>query len=86
LSIPELERQLPGRPNGAQELGPTGGAKKNVLRTHPVEVLLVDGIEGQGWRKWIETIKFKERPKVILWFEDAHRIEQDREGPFSKSV
>jgi hypothetical protein len=86
VSVPDMERQLLGRPNGAKELGPAGGVKKNILRTHPVEVLLVDGIESQEWRKWIETIEFKERPRIILWLEDSYRIEQDREGPFSKSV
>jgi hypothetical protein len=66
VSVPDMERQLPGRPNGAKELGPAGGVKKNILRTHPVEVLLVDGIESQEWRKWIETIEFKEKPRIIL--------------------
>jgi len=64
VSIPDLKRHLPGRLNEAKELGPAGGVKKNVLRTHPVEVLLVDGIESQEWRRWIETIKFKEGLKL----------------------
>ena len=62
--IQELNSQLPGRPKSTKELGPAGGVRKNVLRTHPVEVLLVDGIENQEWRKWVETVKSDERPRI----------------------
>jgi hypothetical protein len=86
VSVHEMNSQLPGRPNSTKELGPAGGVRKNVLRTHPVEVLLIDGVENQEWRKWVEAVRSEERPRIILWFESSRRIEQDREGPFSKSV
>ena len=67
-------------------MGPTGGVQKNILRTHPVDALLVDGIDYQKWGSWIESMRMLERPKIILWFEEAEVIVHEKEGPFCKSV
>jgi hypothetical protein len=82
----DLQSQLPGRTGEAKELGPAGGVRKNILRVHPVDALLIDGIEYGTWGSWIDTVHLRERPKMILWFETAKRIEQEKEGPFCKQV
>jgi hypothetical protein len=51
-----------------------------------VDALLIDGMDYATWGSWIEEIQLLERPKMILWFETAHRIEQEKEGPFCKDV
>jgi hypothetical protein len=47
VSNQDLKGQLPGRLGEAKEMGPAGGVQKNILRTHPVDALLVDGIDYQ---------------------------------------
>jgi len=82
----DLASQLPGRQTTAKELGPAGGVRKNVLRTNPIDVLLVDGVRYSEWSSWIETVKLIERPKMILWFDDAKMITQEKEGPICKDT
>ena len=56
-AIMDMEEQLPGRDRKVPELGPAGGLKKNILRTHPVDVLLIDLIKHPVWRVWLETVQ-----------------------------
>jgi hypothetical protein len=86
VSNEDLKGQLPGRSGEAKEMGPAGGVRKNILRTHPVDALLIDGIDYQEWGSWVESILMKERPKVILWFEEADLIVNEKKGPFCKSI
>jgi hypothetical protein len=82
----DLAGQLPGRQGQVKELGPAGGVRKNVLRTNPVDVLLVDGIEHSEWGLWIDSVKLAERPKMILWFEEAKMITHEKKGPICKDT
>ena len=82
----DLASQLPGRQTDAKELGPAGGVRKNVLRTNPIDVLLVDGVRYSEWGPWIDTVKLAERPKMILWFEEAKMITHEKEGPICKDT
>jgi hypothetical protein len=81
-----MAEQLPGRVNYAKELGPAGGIKRNILRTHPVEVLLIDQIKHPIWVVWLEAVGLKGRPEAIMWFQDAEHIARDAEGPMNKRV
>jgi hypothetical protein len=81
-----MKEQLPGRVGKVKELGPAGGIRKNVLRTNPVDVLLIDLIKHPVWRVWLEAVRLKERPEAIIWFQDAEHIAKDSEGPMSKNV
>lgn len=86
VSKQDLAGQLPGRLSKAKELGPAGGVRKNVLRTNPIDVLLVDGVGYSEWGKWIDTVRSEERPKMILWFEEAKQITYEKEGPVCKNT
>jgi hypothetical protein len=81
-----MEEQLPGRPRSVKELGPAGGIKKNLLRTNPVDVLLIDQIKHPVWVVWLEAVQLTERPEAIIWFQGAEHIAKDAEGPMNKGV
>ena len=51
-----------------------------------MDALLVDGVSYQDWGSWIESIQEEEKPKIVLWFEEAQVIVQEDQGPFSKGV
>jgi hypothetical protein len=82
----DLQEQLPGRDIGIKELGPAGGVRKNVLRTNPVDVLLIEHTKHQVWKIWLETVGLEDRPRAIVWFEEAGHIAKEDEGPMNKRV
>jgi hypothetical protein len=86
ISKGELKAHFPGQNGNVKELGPAGGVRANVLRTNPVDALLIDGVNYHAWGTWIESIGMVERPKVILWFDEAKRILDEKEGPLCKYV
>jgi hypothetical protein len=81
-----MHEQLPGRSTTVKELGPAGGVKKHLLRSNPVDVLLIEQTSHQVWKVWIEAISLKERPEAIVWFEDSNYLAKDSSGPMSKGV
>jgi hypothetical protein len=86
VPIADMVAQLPGRSSQVKELGPAGGIKKNVLRTNPVDVLLIDQIQHPVWRCWLESVRLTERPEAIIWFQEAEQLARDSEGPMNKGV
>jgi hypothetical protein len=50
----------------------------NVLSTHPVEFLVVDGIGIHVWKPWLQHGGQEHQPKVIIIFSDGKDLSTEQ--------
>jgi hypothetical protein len=72
-------------PEARVELGYVQNVLHNVLDTHPVEVLLVDGVAVEIWMPWVTKCATIHRPQAIIWSGSQDSIIDESSGPINKS-